>query len=434
MKKATLALAGLMAVSAAATASQSRWNGFGASNQFIADVQDIWTLPGVVAGNEDATYFEFGTPAAIAMASPSINQLPTAAWGGVHKKMGPGVLGLWFNRPYGELTASPGLGTALPAPTTGAAPSTVILAPVNTIDVLYGFAISETLDLGIGISKAGAGLKTETTAGGVTTLTEQSTGDLGVSLGGEIKEVGPIALLEVGLQYNMRDDVNTNNNGTITNKYKNSGSDMDLRIGGDIKGENGAAQRFEVGFGTEAISTKVDYAAAPAATAYSESKRSASNWLLGYAMSKSNDKGMGLGGLILSGVSTGFDEANSLGASTVLKVDTNAMMLTAVTAGEAKVKEWITARAGLSSILYGSGTATTEAGPVGTTGKAVVTTQLPAGANAVLSTGLSLTFGDIVIDGVLNQDILYTGSYLVSGVAESLFGQVSATWSWGFKE
>jgi hypothetical protein len=433
MKKATLALAGLMAVSAAATASQSRWNGFGASNQFIADVQDIWTLPGVVATNADATYFEFGATAGFPLTGASVSGLPAGAWGGVHKKMGPGVLGLWFNRPYGELTASPALATALPAPTTGAAPSTVILAPVNTIDVLYGFSISDTLDLGIGITKAGAGLKTEITAGGVTTLTEQSTGDLGISLGGEIKEVGPIALLEVGLQYNMRDDVNTNNNGTITNKYKNSGTDMDLRIGGDIKGENGAAQRFEVGFGTEALSTKVDFAAAPASNAYSESKRSASGWLLGYAMSKSNDKGMGLGGLILAGGSTGLDEANSLGADTVMKVDSSAMMLTAVTAGEAKVKEWLTARAGLSSILFGSGTVTTEAGPTGSTGKMVVTTQVPA-PNAVISTGLSLTFGDIVIDGVLNQDVLYTGTYLISGVPEGLFGQVSATWSWGGKE
>jgi DNA-binding XRE family transcriptional regulator len=59
-KLTTLALAGLVAVAASAVASDTRLAGFGASSAFIADVQDIWSLPAVVASNKNATYFEMG--------------------------------------------------------------------------------------------------------------------------------------------------------------------------------------------------------------------------------------------------------------------------------------------------------------------------------------------------------------------------------------
>lgn len=64
MKKiTTAALAGLVAVTASANASMSRLNAFGAAKAFIADVQNIWTLPSVVASHKNTTYFELGTAA-----------------------------------------------------------------------------------------------------------------------------------------------------------------------------------------------------------------------------------------------------------------------------------------------------------------------------------------------------------------------------------
>src|SRR5260221_272284 len=110
MKKlTTLALAGAMAVSSLASASMSRWNGFGAAQQFIGDVGDIWTLPAVVASNPDATYMEFGNnydatneywtsyPGTRLNTSVNGNNYGNA-WGGAHMTLGPGVLGIWGNR------------------------------------------------------------------------------------------------------------------------------------------------------------------------------------------------------------------------------------------------------------------------------------------------------------------------------------------------
>ena len=59
-KVTTAALAGLVAVTATANASMSRWNGFGAAQAYIADVQDIWTLPGVITNYKNAAYIELG--------------------------------------------------------------------------------------------------------------------------------------------------------------------------------------------------------------------------------------------------------------------------------------------------------------------------------------------------------------------------------------
>jgi hypothetical protein len=221
MKKATaLTLAGLMAVSSVASASVSRWNGFGASNAFIADVQDIWTLPGVAASNGDAPYFEFGAGVAGAsgQANVGFNNIvgpAVGAWAGTHITLGPGVLAIWGNRPYtenGNILA----GFAQPSIViSGGAPSGVFLVPRQTIDLIYAFNVGETLQLGVGVNMASNGLKTETVTTATTTVTEQASGDFGITLGGEVKELGAIKLLEIGLQYNMLGQANTNNNGTV---------------------------------------------------------------------------------------------------------------------------------------------------------------------------------------------------------------------------
>src|SRR6266849_5343144 len=105
MKKlTTLALAGAMAVSSLATASMSRQNGFGLANQFIIDVQSMWTLPAVAASNGNATYFEFGGNGAnpiIGTQDRAYNNFanPANAWGGANGEVGPGVLAIWGGRP-----------------------------------------------------------------------------------------------------------------------------------------------------------------------------------------------------------------------------------------------------------------------------------------------------------------------------------------------
>ncbi len=316
MKKlTTVALMGAMAVSSATMASQSRWNGFGLASQFIADVQDMWTLPGVVASNADATYLEFGTGSSTDYTNFGYNNIVGSVWGGANGKVGPGVLAIWGGRPYTNLSGING-GYTVPNDNggNGNVVSSSFATPSQMIDLIYAWNLDDSITLGIGVNRAVAGGSTETVSGGVTTVTSSEASDLGLNIGAEIKEVGPIALLEVGLQYNMLSATNRDDDGSYNNKITLAGSDLNIRVGGDIKGEKGAFQRVELGFGMESENFKTEPATAPAAGSYVESKNSDMNWLLGWAMGMGNDKGMGLGGFILTGMTQNVDQANRTGA------------------------------------------------------------------------------------------------------------------------
>jgi hypothetical protein len=451
MKKATaLTLAGMMAVSSVASASMSRWNGFGASQAFIADVQDIWTLPGVAASNPDATYLEFGynDPTSPAFVNPVAGgpgyggpgtadtaayngyANPANAWGGSHMTLGPGVLAIWGNRPYTEMSTirNPLSPVAINTPTDFAGVTFNFNQPAQTIDLIYAFKISDTLELGIGINNASNNTRTETsTTGNPTTYTENNSGDFGISLGGEVKELGAISLLEVGLQYNMASASLVANNGSVTNKNTVAGTDLDLRVGMDMKGEGNSFSRIEVGLGMESLKFKTEPNTAPAANSFVESTYDNMSWNLGYAMGKTSDKGMGLGGFMLSGNTLGSKEPWNVSEINT-ETDSN-LNLAFMTGGESKIKEWLTGRAGFSTNLWGNNTNVNENGGGGTTTKTTTTTS--NAPFSTISTGVSLIFGDFTIDGVLNQDILYTGTYFVSGMSAALNTQVSATWGWG---
>jgi len=426
MKKSTaLTLAGLMAISGAASASMSRWNGFGESSLFISDVQDIWTLPGVVASNANATYFEFGNGGSTDYTNFGYNNIANSgnAWGGAHMALGPGVLAIWGGRPWNELSNL----MSFSIPNSGIASSS-FPTPNQQIDLIYAFAVNDKLTLGIGVNRA-VNADTQEYAYSVTEKYEESTNDFGFSLGAEIKGVGPVDLLEVGLQYNMISGVNSaNNGGGFTDKVTMGGADMDLRIGGDIKGDKNSFQRVEIGLKTDSLNIKDEPNTAAPSGSFVESKNSALAWNLGWAKGMSNDKGMGLGGFVLTGLSQSKDEAGNFGRE-VNKTNISNLNLAFVCAGEGKVKDWLTARAGLSSNLFQSNTEVDEYGNAGSMEKDTYWNS--GSSNTTISTGLSLNFGDITIDGVLNQDLLYTGTYFVSGIPAGLFSQVSATWAWG---
>jgi hypothetical protein len=447
-KLTTAALAGLVAVTATAGASMSRWNGFGAANAYIADVQDIWTLPGVVASHKNAMYLELGKNNIGYEAGEnwgsdgnSIDDIyqdlaPNTAWGGVNTQVGPGVLSIWINRPYTE-GGFDAVGYEYGRPGASGLAFNWAFSIDNTLDILYGFDLSDSTTLGVSISRA-AGYKqnkTETNAG--TSSSTRDFQDLGLGLGVEQKEVGPIALLEVGLTINTLSGVNEAKNTTQTDKYNRSGMDLDLRIGGDLAGDDGAFGRVELGLQMDNFTYKNEPQTAPPANSYVEGKNNGLGYNVGYAMGKSGDKGMGLVGLMLYSRSDNGDAPN-YGALDTNKVSINEFRLELATAAEAKLKEWLTIRAGLSGNLLYNFSYKTESGlPGAVTTNTYTSTERwdaygPYSYNnlAKATMGTTLTFGNLSIDGVLNQDLLYTGSYLISGVQTALSSQVSATWGW----
>lgn len=428
MKKlSTVAVAGLMAVTAAANASWSRVDGFGAAASYIADVTNIWTLPAVVASNKDAMYLELGTAGA-PNASGAVSNNPTNAWGGAHLSLGPGVLGVWVNRAtnkdvtalYNKLTlvgfGAPTTGTSLPAPYGSVASDAASLvgaglAAKGRVDILYGFALNDTVDLGVSISRANNNAKVENGSN----FEKVDANALGFGLGAEFKEVAIFKLVEAGLVIDTDGMAVVNNTGT-EQKIEHSVLAFGIRVGGDVAGDKGSFGRLELGLKSASGNSK-DTSSPAAPAGFLEQKVSSMAWNLGYAMGKSGDKGMGLVGLMLNGNSS-TDETDAANS----KKDSGSLDLTLSTAGEAKFKEWLTGRAGLSSKIFQS----TSKNDASTN----VKTSTSNNGAATVSAGLTLTFGDLAIDGVLNQDLLYTGTYLVSGVPETLFGTVSATWGW----
>lgn len=439
-KLTTLALAGLVAVSASAVASDSRLAGFGASSAFIADVQDIWTLPAVVASNKNATYFEMGeytsfgndnTWCCTGVNNPNDNtKWQSQAWGGVHAQVGPGVLGIWVNRPTTfELdqllnAANGNLSTNFYDNYFG----TGGYFAEGRVDLFYAFGINDQVDLGVHISRINNNNKVEFKdyygAGWDETATYDVNG-LGFGIGADIKEVAIFKLLQVGLDIDTLGTTSIEqvlNSGEGEQKYTLGANTIKVRVGADVAGDEGKFGRLEIGFGLGSASEKNDdYGAADAAVGNKEYKVGANQWNLGYALGKSGDKGMGLAGLMLEGysASTESDAANT-------KREQGSLTLALSTAGEAKVKEWLTARAGLSAnLLEMDGRKYPSSDPTKTDSE-----NYSNNGTATISTGLSLNFGDLTIDGVLNQDLLYTGTYLVSGLQETLFSKVSATWGW----
>jgi hypothetical protein len=436
-KVTTAALAGLVAVTATANASMSRWNGFGAANAYIADVQDIWSLPGVVASHKNTSYFEFGTAAAPNV-SGGVSNNPAGTWGGVHSALGPGVLGIWVGRGQNANVAAayaanttnffttgnfaPGTFTNLGLTAPGGANAAAMNSAVGTtgrVDILYGFAISDTVELGVLLSRANRNAKQENVGNVSGSVDSVDAGALGLGLGAELKELAIFKLLEIGLTFDSDSILASTKTTAGEDKLEFSASNIGLRVGGDIDGGEGKFGRAELGYSTSGSNSKNGVTSATVATGDKEFKYNAMGWNLGYAMGKSGDKGMGLMGLMLMGTGSSME---SDGPNT--KSDAGSLALQLTSAGEAKVKEWLTARAGIAANLYQSSSAT-GAGAVNPT-----KTSTSNNGATTISTGLSATFGDVVIDGVLNQDVLYTGTFLISGVAESLFGQVSATWGW----
>lgn len=423
MKKlTTAALAGLVAVAATANASVARWDGFGGIGAaFIADVQDIWTLPGAVVGYKNALYTELGG-----------GSYSSDVWGGAHFELGPGVLAVWGNRPYSEGGTWQWFGGWH-----GGVPNYggVGDQPNESVDIIYGFNLSDATALAVGVQRLSFGRQYKEKQTGTDYQEDSSANVLGLTLGWEQKDLGPIGLLEVGLQYSMVSGLDEYNDKLAgeDDKYSISGSDIDLRIGGDLPGEEGRFGRFELGFTMDGATGKNEDA--PSAPNFAEQKWSGMGYNIGYGAGKSSDAGLGLVGIVLAGRTDTQEGTNEDGAGLNAKRTNGVYTLAAGFAGEGKVSSWLTVRGGLSvnvlhnvsrenshdSGAYVDNQSTTDYGNW---------FDAYGGQNGTASFGTSLTFGNLTIDGVLDQSLLWTGPYFVTGSSSGLNTEVSATWSY----
>jgi hypothetical protein len=415
MKKlTTAALAGLVAVATTANASLSRWNGFGdIGSAFIADVQDIWTLPGAITNYKNALYSELGP-------SP----YSAGVWGGAHMELGPGVLGVWGNRPVD-------VHRLLDYQFPGYSSTT---DPNESLDVIYGFNLGDATALGVGLSRASYGELFKDKGNGNDEENNYNTNVLGLSLGLEQKNLGPISLLEVGLQYSMlsaivseKDNVaNTEDKGNV------NGSDIALRVGADVAGEEGRFGRAELGFQLNNATGKWE----PNSGSPQEETYNTLGYNVGYAVGKSGDAGLGLAGVMLRGRTDKKVEKDAFIYGDGVK-EWGVYTLAIGFAGEGKVAPWLSIRGGLSvnalhnlSYTENDFNNPDEEKWTYSTTQYGVSYDLYGGQQGTASFGTSLTFGNLTIDGVLDQALLWNGPYFVTGTSSGLNTQVSATWAW----
>jgi len=444
MKKlTTVALAGAMVAAASfASASATRSTGFGQASLFIGDIQDFQTLPQTVASNPNATYMEFGPQYNYDAYNDEFNNNPGTPvdssinnpWGGVDMTVGPGVLSVWGNRPVtlgNNLNFGDGFNSTNGG--NGVDPGTNFARPRHQVDIIYGMNVSDKLAIGVGINTASNNFdQTTSNTTNPTTKVNNDASDFGISLGADLKELGPLDAVQIGLQWTGAGAQTENNNGTYDNKNSLTDSIINLRVGVDIKGDKGMFQRGELGVNLENGEQKSKPQTAPAAQSWVDNTASWTSLTLGWAMGMSGEKGMGLSGLILNwwgqhsdspfeqGAYAGSDEA----------YDWNGTSLTLVSAGEAKVNSWLTSRAGLSETLWANGSYQDKY-TNSTTNTTTYKQAYDGNYNTVLTLGLSYNIGDITVDGALNQDLLFNGPFFTNGIPTQLFSQVSATWNWG---
>ena len=173
-------------------ASSARLDGLGMNVYMVEDNFNIWANPAFIEKYQsEATVNLQGQNTASVMAGGSVG---TTA----------GTFGVYFGRPSRDLTGtmtSPVNGIAYAAP--GTPP-----AGVNQFDLFYGIGLGEDIDMGVRLSRKGNDQSSSTSAGTVTTDTENYTSEYEIEGGVVVKSIGLDVSMALGFP-NYRDVSNT---------------------------------------------------------------------------------------------------------------------------------------------------------------------------------------------------------------------------------
>lgn len=415
--------------------------GLGAASAFMVNDASYTSFPQVVDAYKGATYFEFGiasplSPSAAPDGSPGN---AASAWGGADIPFGAGALGVWVGRPDGDFAGLYGESRLDAAGlATGFAPGMDRLAGLGGIsasstvdafygaepaqarvDLIYAFDFTDRLRLAVGLNRAASDQQVDFGSDGYDAYTADN---LGLSLGADYKGLPYIKLLQLGLQVNEESLLADANISGTDNKLASSAQGFDLRAGADIPAGDGSFGRAELGLKSGTLSVQSE----AGADADGNDRGGATEYRLGYALGETQDRGMGLCGLMVHGSAGNDDGVNS--------ISYNTLNVVLSTAGEMKLKEWLTARAGLSGSLYSQGAVSVVRGSGATPAYSAADSSLADGAGSVapagaaqVSLGLSLNLGSITVDGGLNQNLLYSGS---ARVGNEPGARVSMVWDW----
>ncbi len=354
--------------------SNSRMDALGVNNWEVKDDHNVFFVPALITNYKNALYGEFGSDACGAAGTCSAESggqnLRGAAtrFGGTHMEGMGGVWGLYLGRPYnGVFNAA---GTILPAGIFAAVPTN------NRFDFLYGMGTG--MPVGIGVTYAGQRNDTP--------VTDNSFGELDLNASASLMNGALDAALTFG--YGTAKDKAANDEATA------KALSLFLRSHRDMGGAGTLLTTLQ--------GTWVDFGKDVDATTKS--------LLLDAALNCTSHQGA------LMIFALGASYANATGVDSV---SGRTYALPATIAIEHQTFKPVKVRFGVTKALWSH------------TDDDTVPSKVTPDGNPTVSFGLGWQVQDnLTVDAVVNQDVLFTGTHLVSGVPETLNAKVSGAWRW----
>ena len=359
----------------------ARMLGLGVPNHQINDDFNIWINPAQITNYKNAIYGELGTYAVAGGTVVADDIAATTQWGGMNIGTANGTWGLYIGRPVGPITAAIA-GTPLSAVLVGGGAGAAFpVAPSNNrFDLFY--ALPNT-PVGFYLGYADTSVEIDPAAGASTddTATEINFGVGALLMDGALD----LALNITSASYESDTSVAAGVDEDVTAWSLLARHQQDVGMGRLISTGQIASANFD--------ESDIDTIALTVDTALN---------------SRPNEDTLVIAGIGITSTTL----SNGTDVST-LAIPVNLSV-------EHQTFSKVQTRFGVAKPIY----STTN---VDVTGGAETTTVLDGPATVAVGLGWMVT-DNLSVDAVINQDVLFTGTWLVSGVAESLSSVLSASW------
>lgn len=390
--------------------TNARMDGMGVANWQVEDDFNIFINPGQIGNYKNNIYGELGTYRASevplsSISSPNQDGIASGSqWGGMNMDVSYGDWGVYIGRPYSSMGPLNLMGA-------GTAPGN------NRFDLFYG--LHGAMPLGFYLSYAD---QSENTKAGGTTFKDQSQeinlGAGGIFAGGTVE-----GALNVAIPTSKCSDT-TGTSVACGNTFKSDAAPSLAILARHHAGMGGNSKLLTT------IQAQMIDASSKDSTSSLKFEDGTTAVELDTALnSKPNPDTLVVAGIGIASSSREVKCKPGCG-----KVTIDDLIIPVNVAVEHQTFKVVKTRLGLSKPLYNSNTCKDTAGFGACTGSVPTllgvtkVTQVSDGA-ATVSAGLGWSVADnVMIDAVINQDVLFSGTYVVSGVAETLSSKVSATY------
>ncbi|HUK56948.1 MAG TPA: hypothetical protein VLY20_09855 [Nitrospiria bacterium] len=388
--------------------TNARMDGLGVQNWQVEDDFNIFINPAQIGNYKNNIYGELGTYGANTITVNNPNQSGInlgSQWGGMNMDVSYGTWGVYLGRPYSFNGPLNLMGA-------GSAPGN------NRFDLFYG--LHSSMPVGFYLSYAD---QSENTKSGGTTFKDQSQ-EFNLGAGGIFAD----GMLEGSLNITL----------PTSKCVDTTGGDVACggATGNTFKSDAGPSfallVRHHADMGNSKLLTTAQIQTIDASTKDSTSPTkiddSTFGWRIDTALnSKPNPDTLVVAGIGLNGANRTIKLKGGGG-----KVTLDNLAIPVNVAVEHQTFKYVKTRIGLSKPLYNKANCKDTTGADTCSGSVLASAQkvdIVSDGAATVSAGIGWAVADnMTVDAVINQDVLFTGTYVVSGVPETLSSKISATY------